>query len=264
MREVECPYGPGMVGLISGDDQARYHHLMVSLDDLQVPRGTVYAYATSCNPARNTNNLVKMLLKEPKLEWLWIMGDDHCFEEDCLMKLMAHGKDCIMPLTPRRQFPFDSVLLKEWVPSKGTAQWYTWEEIEQFTEPFPIAAGGSAGLLVRRRVFESMSTPYFQVGRYIMDDLQEDVFFTARCNSIGYTVYCDPFTTLGHLTTAIMFPRRNETGQIGIAANMSGFKMMLVPPGYTATRDDQSNDHIVKRPSWVDVPKDAENLVRLP
>lgn len=259
MREVDCPYSPGMVGLISGDDQARYHHLMVSLDALQVPRGTMYAHATSCNPARNTNNLVKMFLKQPTLDWLWIMGDDHCFEEDCLLRLLAHGKDVIMPLTPRRQFPFDSVLVKEWKPAQGVVQWFTWEEIEAHTEPFPVQAGGSAGLLVRRRVFESMSPPYFRVGQFILDDLQEDVGFTWRCNTIGYTVYCDPNTPLGHLTTSIMFPKRDETGKIGIVANMSGFKMMMVPPGYTATRDEDSNDHIVKRPSWVEHPVESDH-----
>ena len=254
MREVECEYPPGMIGLVSGDDQARYHHLMASLDAVHVPKGTKYAHATSCNPARNSNNLVKMLLKEPDLEWLWIMGDDHCFEEDCLLRLLSHKKDVIMPLTPRRQFPFDSVVMKEWDPSKGIVKWYTWEEIEQHHEPFPVIAGGSAGLLVTKRVFQSMSTPYFQIGRWIQDDLQEDIFFTWRCNSIGYTVYCDPTTPLGHITNAVMFPKRDAEGRIGIAANMSGFKIMIVPPGYTATRDEDSNDHIVRRPGWVEPP----------
>jgi hypothetical protein len=59
------------------------------------------------------------------------------------------------------------------------------------------------------------------------------------------------------MTTAVMFPRRNAENKIGIAANMSGFKMMIVPPGCTATRDEDSNDHIVKRPSWVEVPNEA-------
>lgn len=248
MKEIDTPFGPGVVGLISGDDQARYHHLMVSMDALLVPKGTKYAHATSCNPARNTNNLVKMMLGRPEMEWLWIMGDDHCFEESCLLDLLAHEKDCVVPLCTRRQFPFDSVVAKVYDPPKGIVKWYTWEEIEKFDGLFHVAAAGTAGLLVKRRVFESMTPPWFQIGRWISDDLQEDVWFTSHCNNIGYKVWCDPNIPLGHLTTAVMFPKKDGNGQIGVAANFSGFKTMIVPPGCTATRDENSNDHIVKRP----------------
>jgi hypothetical protein len=250
MKEIDTPFGPGVVGVISGDDQARYHHLVVSLDALLVPRGTDYAHATSCNPARNTNNLVTMMLANPLYEWLWIMGDDHCFEESILLDLLAHGKDCVLPLTPRRQFPFDPVVAKEFDPERGIAKWYTWDEIAQFPGIFPVAAAGNAGMLVKRRVFESMSPPWFQIGRWRADDLQEDMWFTTQCNNMGYIVYCDPNVPLGHITNAVMFPKKDASGRIGIAANMSGFKTMLVPPGWTAERDEANNDRIVKQPTW--------------
>src|SRR5574341_2305098 len=134
MEKIESRFGPGIVGLISADDQARYHALMISLDSLQVPKGTKYAHATSCNPARNTNNLIKMMLEQPEMEWLWIMCDDHCFESDCLMRLLEHDKDMIMPLCTRRLFPYDPVVMKEFVPGEGKFNWYTWEEVAARSE----------------------------------------------------------------------------------------------------------------------------------
>lgn len=249
MQPVASPYGPGCVGVISADDQVRYHHLLVSLDDLRVPEGTRYCYATSCNPARNTNNLVDMMLADPKMEWLWIMGDDHCFEEDCLLRLLADEKDCVMPLTCRRVFPHDPVIWKEFEPEIMADKWFTWEEIEKFNEPFPVAAGGTAGLLVKRRVFERMAKPWFQIGRFGKDDLQEDIFFTWKANLMGHTVYCDPRIPLGHITNTVMFPKRDEAGRIGVAANSNGHKYMVIPPGHTAKRNE-NGDSVILRPNF--------------
>lgn len=246
MRVTESRHGPGCVGVISADDQVRYHHLLLSLDSLQVPNGSKLLFANSCNAARNTNNLVKLMLEDPAMEWLWIMGDDHCFESDTLMRLLDHEKDCIMPLTPRRVFPHDSVIWKEFIPEEGVTVWYTWEEISAFKEPFPVAAGGTAGLLVKRRVFERMRSPWFQLAKFFPDDMQEDVYFTWKANLMGHTVFCDPSIPMGHITNAVMFPKRGADGQIGVAANLNGFRQWVVPPGYTAKRDE-NGDSVYRR-----------------
>lgn len=247
MKEVDSPYGPGCVGVISGDDMARFHHLVISLDSLQVPKGSVYCHATGCNPARNSNNLVRMMLEQPQMQWLWIMGDDHCFDDDILLKLLSRDKDCIMPLCARRMFSFDPVVMKEFVPEEGKHSWYTWEEIEGFTEPFPVAAGGSAGLLVKRHVFERMRSPWFEVGAWIRDDLQEDVFFTHRANKMGHTVYCDNEAFIGHITNAVMFPKRGVDGKIGVASNLGGYKLFVLPPGWAA-KHGPNGEHLVRQP----------------
>lgn len=256
------PFGPGVVGVISADDQVRFHHLLVSLDSLGVPTGSKYAHATGCNPAKNTNNLVDIMLGLPEMQWLWIMGDDHCFEPDALMRLLEHDKDCIMPLTLRRLFPWDAVLMKEFSPERSHFLWYTWEEIAVFNAPFVIAAGGTAGLLVKRRVFEHMPRPWFQVGTWVRDDLQEDIYFTWKANQMGHTVYCDPNVPMGHVTTAVIFPKHVADGQIGIATNMHGFKTMLVPPGYTAKRDE-NGDHIARLPWGGSFKRDMHQAVPL-
>ncbi|MCI0549654.1 MAG: hypothetical protein L0287_01730, partial [Anaerolineae bacterium] len=232
--------------VISGDDQGRYHHLVMSLDAVRVPRGSAYAHATSCNPARNTNNLVNMLLANPDYQWLWIMGDDHCFNDDMVLNLLAHKKDCVMPLCSRRMFPWDPIYMKIFQPDLGQWAWYTWEEIEKEDDLFKIAAGGNAGLLVQRPVFEALPRPWFQIGRWQPDDLQEDIYFTYMAKRAGYPVWVDKTQVLGHITNSVMFPKIID-GKIGVAGNIGGYKMLVVPPGWTAKRNEQG-EHVISKP----------------
>ena len=234
MKEVESQHPPGAVVLITGDTP-RFHHLMVSLEALHAPAGSKLFTVQSCNPAYNSNKGVRLMLDNPDLQWLWIMGDDHCFEGDTLLKLLDTNLDAVVPLTPRRIYPHDSVLWKEFNPDEGLNSWYTWEEISEFDKPFPVAGAGSAGLLVKRHVFERMQAPWFRVGQFKSDELQEDLYFTWRCNRMGFTVHCDPSVLLGHCSYIAYYPYRKD-GVLGVAGNANGHKFQVVAPGHTAVR----------------------------
>jgi hypothetical protein len=230
VNQVDSRHPPGAVGLIMGD-QPRFQHLQASLIALEVPRGSQMFVAQSCNPAMNSNRIAQMMLDNPELQWLWVMGDDHCFEKDALLRLLDDEKDAIVPLVARRMWPHGTVLWREFDPDENVSSFYTWEEVSRFKEPFPVAGAGSAGLLVRRRVFERMQKPWFRVGAFGRDELQEDLYFTWQCNRMGHTVHCDPNVTMGHLSYVNFYPYRNADGQIGVAANMNGHKMTVLPPG---------------------------------
>ena len=235
MKEVETRHAPGAIALISGD-QPRFHALQASLLGVEVPKGTQYFHASSCNPAKNCNIVVEMLLKDPELRWLWIMGDDHCFEKDALLRLLDRDVDCVVPLTPRRMWPHATVLLKEFEPKADKHEWYAWDEIAEFDSIFPVAACGSAGLLVRRHVFEQLPRrPWFRVGFLGADELGEDLEFTYDCNAAGLTVYCDPTVPMGHLSYVSFYPYRKD-GKLGVAANMNGHKMAVVEAGRVARK----------------------------
>lgn len=255
MKPVDSAHGPGVVGVIAGSEVGRYNHLSISMAGLEVPAGTRYMESWSCNPARNCNSLVDLMLKDPQMQWLWIMGDDHCFDPDTLLRLLAHDVDCVVPLTPRRTFPYDPVVWRDFDPDRRLNRWFTWNEIEKFGEKlFPIAAGGSAGLLVKRRVFEKMPRPWFQIGWSEKDELQEDVFFTWQANKHGFQVYCDPSIPLGHIITTVMFPKHTPEGRIGVAANLNGHKQFIIPPGHTAVQNEQGLSLIKIPLDWINKP----------
>lgn len=255
LKPVNSRFGPGVVGVIAGSEVGRFNHLGVSMSGLHMPEGSLYKEAWSCNPAKNCNSLVDMMLADPQMEWLWIMGDDHCFDTDTLMRLLAHDVDCVMPLTPRRTFPYDPVVWREFDPGRNLNRWFTWNEIEKFGgKLFHVAAGGSAGLLVKRRVFERMKRPWFQVGWNQKDELQEDMYFTWTANKAGFKVYCDPSVILGHIITTVLFPKHTPEGQIGVAANLNGHKQFIIPPGHTAVQNDDGVS-VIKIPlDWINKP----------
>ena len=234
MKEIDTPYGPGIVGVVDGG-RPRYPFLLPSLMALQVPKGSDFVEASSCNVAENCNHLCDYVVEHTQYQWLWIMGDDHWFEADTLLKLLVHKKDCIVPITPRRFFPFDPVVYRTFEPHNNVYDHFTWKDIEQFKEPFPVAAAGSAGLLVQRHVLERMPTPRFMIGRYHPSQQQEDLYFTAHANRIGHQVYCDPYAWLGHAPETYLFPYRRKD-EIGIGINISGHRMSVIPVGYTAIR----------------------------
>lgn len=253
MKPVASPHGPGVVGVIAGSEVGRFNHLGVSMAGLEVPAGSIYKEAWSCNPARNCNSLVEMMLADPAMQWLWIMGDDHCFDPDTLLRLLAHDVDCVMPLTPRRTFPYDPVVWREFDPDAAKNRWYTWNEIEKFNGIFRVAAGGSAGLLVKRRVFEALPAPWFRIGWLKSDELNEDTYFTMTAAKSGFGVYCDPNIPLGHVITTVLFPKRTNEG-MGVAANLNGHKQFVIPPGHTAVQNDEGLS-VIKIPlDWINKP----------
>jgi hypothetical protein len=256
VKTVSSAYGPGVIGVIAGSEVGRFNHLGMSMSALIAPEGSLYTEAWGCNPAKNCNILAQIMLEDPAMQWLWIMGDDHCFNEDVLMRLLAHDVDCVMPLTPRRTFPYDPVLWRDFDPSRKVNRWYTWNEIEKFSgKPFHVAAGGSAGLLVKRRVFEDakMPRPWFQIGQFDKEELHEDTFFTMQANKAGHQVYCDPSVILGHVITTVLFPKYHE-GQIGVAANLNGHKQFIIPPGYTAIQNEDGVSAIKIPFDWINKP----------
>jgi hypothetical protein len=67
-----------------------------------------------------------------------------------------------------------------------------------------IAAGGCAGMLIRRDVLQAVSALPGRPFEY--GDLSEDITFCEKAKACGFTLYADLGVTLGHITTAIVQP----------------------------------------------------------
>jgi hypothetical protein len=65
-----------------------------------------------------------------------------------------------------------------------------------------LAAGGAAGMLIRRDVLEAIEPPWFEY-----TDRSEDIVFCEKAQAAGFTLYGDLGAHLGHITTAIVVPR---------------------------------------------------------
>src|SRR5690606_2064204 len=106
MQHVESAHSPGTV-VIPAASLARYNEFWMSVESLQVPHGTKLVAARGADIPHQLNEGIRRMTGE----WVWILGDDHVFVPDLLLKLLDRGKDVILPLTPRREHPFYPCML---------------------------------------------------------------------------------------------------------------------------------------------------------
>ena len=104
MRFVDT--GPPGTIVVAQDHLGRYVDFEQSLELLQVPQGTKQWRIRSGACAMNCNIGVSKRVGD----WVWFIDDDHTFEPDVLLRLLAHNKEIIAPLVPMRYPPFDFVM----------------------------------------------------------------------------------------------------------------------------------------------------------
>lgn len=86
----------------------------------------------------------------------------------------------------------------------------SWSEIDGKHGAYPVFAGAGSGLLVEREVIEKMPQPWFEVGQYDPEQLQEDVVFYEKCRDLGVPIYCDLDSPMGHFASVGSWPVRTE------------------------------------------------------
>jgi len=143
------------------------------------------------------------MMLEGKDDWLWFMDDDHAFPPDLLLRLDSHNMPLVVPLCLQRVSPFKPVV---YVDKDGGGKGERAKPIppknSKRTEGLvEIAGGGTAGMLIRREVFEAIDPPWFEYGT-----ISEDLIFCDKAKAAGFPLYCDLSARLGHITTAVAWP----------------------------------------------------------
>lgn len=200
MRENNSNHPAGTIGVIVGP-LTRYLAIFTSLERLVVPKGTTLVFSQGVDIARNCNKLVESMTGD----WLWMMGDDHRFYPDMLIKLLDRKTEIVAPLVCKRGAPFSPVCHKTAVVGGAQNQVYTWDLLSSEYPNggmIPVDATGSAGLLVRRWVFEDMPKPWFGYTQHT----SEDIAFCLNAKQSGYHTYVDLDQHLSHLTTCDLEP----------------------------------------------------------
>lgn len=171
----------------------RAHLYMLATDD---PR-TQMDIRMGVDVCGQLNNMIRGL----NGDWLWIMGDDHMFEPDLLPRLLAHNVDVVVPHCLRRNPPWTPVVNSH----EDDDGWQVSADLpaEGLTE---IWSAGSAGMLVRRRVFDAVEDPWFTPAQDAIG-LNEDIHFCRKVRDAGFKIWCDPAALLGHISHYTVYPR---------------------------------------------------------
>lgn len=183
-------YG-GTIGVMSGE--LVHADFVVALFNHQWPTNTKLVWAKSVDIVGNMNSMVEQM----QGEWLWILGSDHVMDFDLLPRLLEHGVDIVVPLCLRRLPPYDPVVYSH----QNEEDDYVVAELPEHGLTC-VHAAGTAGMLVRRRVFEAIPAPVFEsYGR-----LNEDLTFCRKAREAGFKIYCDPAARLGHISQVSVWP----------------------------------------------------------
>jgi hypothetical protein len=204
MQGVPSKHPAGAVCLITGD-LTRYALSMQCLMSLKVPPGSANAWHCGVLIAKSLNDAFQSVINNPTLQWAWVMGDDHTFEPDILLKLLDREKDVIAPLCLNRLPPMDPTIIEQHHKPNGRLK---------YLEDLPIAGlyklgetetCGDAGLLVRRNVLEKIGHPWYD-NRKSGGLAADDQAFISSIKEAGFPVYVDMDVQLGHIGNVAFVP----------------------------------------------------------
>lgn len=181
---------------------ARYSHFSVAMLHLQVPDNSKLAWDPGANITGQCNNLIKHAIKT-EADWLWIIGDDHVFHPDIIEKLLAHEVDVVVPNCLQKSAPFNPVVYKGLNKDGHHAV-----QLELPPEGLhEVYAAGSAGMLIRRHVWEAIEEPWFTTSG---GHQNEDLEFCRFVREAGFQIWCDVDTPLAHIGTMVVWPHHME------------------------------------------------------
>ena len=187
----------GTIGLVCAP-LARFTDFWLSWISLMRPGTARILIQQGMDVTGNFNRLVNDMAGE----WLWIMGDDHTFAPDILMNLLAHEVDVVVPLCLKKDAPFDPVVYEgEEMGEDGLVYHHVARLPEHgLTE---IYAAGSAGMLIRKHVFDAIERPVFTTEKGMQN---EDLLFCRKVREAGFKIYCDVDQKMGHIGVNAVYP----------------------------------------------------------
>jgi len=201
---VQSDHGPGVIGF-TGGELARYHAFTMCWGAIHVPVGTKEYDGLGYDTACNSNSIIEYAMKQPEAEWVFILDDDHVFSPDVLLTLLDKRVDVVVPLYAQRRQPFRPCVYKAENADKSY-HICDWVDFEGKAGLQPIVSAGKSGILIRRRVLETLKPPYFEWDGVV----GEDHYFLKKCRLAGFQPYVDLDTTLGHITPMPVFPFQKD------------------------------------------------------
>lgn len=205
MNGIESRHPPGLVIMMTGE-LARYADTFADLAALSVPLHSGLTWFRGVLIADGLNKSLAVLYKHPNFEWAWIMGDDHRFSSNALMRLLDRDVDCVVPACVHRHPPFNSTIMR--VAEDGTKMGTPIYNLPTsgLYKLSDSESCGDAGILIRKRVLDAIPQPWYDTrrsGAFASDDTA----FTNRIRNAGFSVHVDVEVPIGHITPMSVTPR---------------------------------------------------------
>lgn len=177
----------GWVGVLA-QDAARFSQFGLCLGRLELPTGWELHGALNFDAAHASNWLAENFVGDRLL----LLGDDHTFQPDLVHKLLRHDVDVVAPFVLGRRVPFRPVCEPHLLDRNPGLH--------------RVQTTGSAGMMIRRSVFERLAFPYFWHGTTDDGYVAEDTHFCELLTAAGIPIYVDTTVCLGHMLVGNVLP----------------------------------------------------------
>lgn len=224
------PVSLGTIAILT-TDHGRYTRFWTSCFQQDLPGPVkLEIMISSVNLAEARNRV----LREAQGDWVWFLDDDHYWDGDLLKELLAREVDIVAPVVLKREHPFGPVHMLR-VPEahrpagKEHIQFGMMALASGQSGLFEVDAVGTAGMLIRRRVWEALPFPWFTCGEMgNREVLSEDLYFCTEARKAGFKVHVDLDRWFGHLMTAgVRAARDSRTGEWFTAIDIGGSTIMV-------------------------------------
>lgn len=197
---------PGSIIVASGD-LTRYATFSRSLACLLYPVGSTIVWSTGSDIVSGFN----AALDQRMGDWVWIMGDDHVFAPDLLLRLLDRNVDVVSPLVTGRRPPFAAFVFKYDDDAKESRIVPAVDLPTSGCHPYDGCSG--AGMLIREHVLQALEPPYYEAGKIRFGELNEDTWLMTKIRKAGFQIYVDFDLRMGHQTPAVIWPALSPDGR---------------------------------------------------
>lgn len=177
------------------------------------------AIRASANLAGPRNEAVKIFLERSDAAWFWFLDTDMTFEPDILERLLMVADPVKAPIVGGLCFSIDhgviSPTLFDFAEIDGKPEVVRYDAYP-IDSVMPVAATGTACLLIHRSVFDRMAAeppstpgfsaayPWFQEREFGPKVVSEDITFCWRAGLLGFPVVVNTGAKLGHEKTILL------------------------------------------------------------
>lgn len=208
-------YGPGVIGVAAPGSVGRYKDFEICLHGLERPKGSKLTFEMSCNVSKNMNNMCEKTL-QGGYEWLFILGDDHVFKPDTLMRLLCEDKDIIVPYNLQRGAPYAPVINGS---EKERYARLDASVVEGKSGVIDLNGRtcGNAGMLIKRKVLAEIGGDWHRPECRKSHLSGPDIWFCKRAIECGFKIWLALNIPMGHLMVNAVWPVIDENNHHSIS-----------------------------------------------
>lgn len=185
-------------------EMTRYGVFYDYLNMLQFPTGTSISFSRGQSPAAGRNVLIQHAL-DAGFTHIFFVDDDVLVKPDTLSQLMKHDKDIVSALYLMRNHPHNPIIFDQVAPD-GRCHTHFLNDSE--TGLIPIVGCGLGSCLINTNVFRVLEKPWIRLGELDSENWTDDLGFFNRVRKVGFAMYCDLNTVVGHIASVTVWPNR--------------------------------------------------------